>query len=371
MFFTRSSQIILVVLFIAALWIPLLVMLAAPTEDISRSEKRRLASAPVFSLATINKFAGEFEKYLNDHFGLRQQLVRAYNSIRIEFFNSSGTEWVLVGKDGWLFHGGEHISDMRNANPYSAFQLNRWAEILEEKQKWIENRGIKYLFMFVPNKHLLYPQFLPRYLNEVSEVSRLDQLVDHLRRSTNVRILDVRPALTKAAEVLRTHHATDTHWNAYGGYIAYRALMDELKPDFPELSPLELKSSDFETVDAPGGDLAQILDMQDVLREQNIRTRTPVAHCARNTKLGANPTYAQLFNHAFATHCDKAPYRVLMFRDSYSFELMPYLSESFGYIYYHINSPVPVDVLKKLVEEHKPDLVIEQRSSRWLRMPQG
>ena len=371
MFLTRPSQIVLVVLFIAALWIPLLVMLAAPTEDVSQSEKRRLASAPDFSFATITRFAGEFENYFDDHFGLRQPLVRAYNFIRVKLFNSSGTEWVLIGKDGWLFHGGEHIRDMRNANPYSSFQLNRWAEILQEKQQWLETRGIKYLFMFTPNKHLLYPQFLPRYLNEVSEVSRLDQLVDHIRKSTMVRILDVRPALTEAAEVLRTHHATDTHWNAYGGYVAYRALMDELKPEFPELSPLELKISDFETVDAPGGDLAQMLDMQNVLREKNIRTRAPVSRCARIPKLGANPTHEQLFNHSFATYCDKAPYRVLMFRDSYSFELMPYLSESFGYIYYHVNSPVPVDVLKKLVDEHKPDLVIEQRSSRWLRMPEG
>ena len=60
-----------------------------------------------------------------------------------------------------------------------------------------------------------------------------------------------------------------------------------------------------------------------------------------------------------------------MFRDSYSLAMMPYLSESFGYVYYVPSAPVPLAALQELVQEKRPDVVIEQRASRWLRTPEG
>jgi len=168
---------------------------------------------------------------------------------------------------------------------------------------------------------------------------------------------------------MRTYHKTDTHWNDYGGYIGYRAIMEQLQPRFPKLKPLVLRDVDFETVDSPGGDLAQMLDMQAVLREPRIQPKEPVERCARNPKLGPNASDEARFEHSFTTFCKDAPYRVVMFRDSYSFALMPYLSETFGYIYYDVHSPVSLDAIKLNVRKHKPDLIIEERASRWLRLP--
>lgn len=366
------SRWVLVVLFVAALALPPLVTLIAPKSDVSRAEKRRLAELPEFMLNNINNYPRDFEKYYDDNFGLRRLLVRGYNYLQVKLLGVSNTKWVLVGKDGWLYQGGEpHVRDMRNAWPYTPVQLRRWSEILQAKYQWLKTRDIEYLFVFTPNKNLAYREYLPSHIRPASDISRLDQLLAHLRATTEVPVLDLRPALKRAGNTMRTYHRTDTHWNAFGGYVGYRAIMAALAPKLPELRPLELVPDDFAFVDAPGGDLALMLDVQTWLREQRLQTKQPVERCARNPKLGRGASDEARFEHSFATYCATAPYRVLMFRDSFSFELMPYLSETFGYIFYHVHSPVSLKMMQEMVAEHKPDLVIEQRSSRWLRLPAG
>lgn len=369
---TTVNKLLLVILFSVTLVLPLLVMLIAPAADVSSAEKRRLAELPEFSLNDIDQYPRKFEKYYDDNFGLRQWLVHNYNYLQVKLLGISNTKWVLVGKEGWLYQGGEtHVREMRNAWPYTPVQLDRWSKILSEKHQWLKSRGIAYLFVFTPNKNLMYPEFLPQHVKPASRVSRLDQLLAHLQSTIDVPFVDLRPVLKDAANNMRTYHRTDTHWNDYGGYIGYRAIMAAIKPELPDIRPLELSPRDFVTVDARGGDLAQMLDMQSTLREQRIQTRLPVERCARNPKLGPNASDEARFENSFATYCDSAPYRVLMFRDSFSFAMMPYLSETFGYIYYYVNSPVSLDIMRELVAKHKPDLVIEQRSSRWLRLPGG
>ncbi len=370
----RPAKLLLVTLFLGAIWLPPLLTMLGPIETISEAEKRRLAPLPKRppDLRSLKEFPRQFEAFYDDHFGLRRPLVRWLNRLRVTWLGVSPTEWVLVGDKGWLYQGGgPHIRDMRNSWPFGPGELAQWANVLTEKRDWLAARGIHYLFVVAPNKHLIYPEHLPAAINRVSKQSRVDQLVAHLTAHTTVTVLDLRPPLLRAKRWRQAYDKTDTHWNAFGGYIGYRAIQGRLATWLPGARELELPMTAFVVRRRPGGDLAQNLDMRDILEEPSVELNHPIADCVVTAGIPPDADNVIRNSRAFSTRCERAQYRLLMFRDSYAVELMPYLSESFAYVYYVPATPVPLSSIQELVREHQPDVVIEQRASRWLRTPQG
>jgi alginate O-acetyltransferase complex protein AlgJ len=372
MLFTIPGRRVLIVLFLAIIWLPLVVMLATPRQEVSEFENRRLAEAPELDLGSPHELAGDFERYFNDHFGFRQTLIYWFRLLEVKVFRSPRAGGVILGDDGWLFQAGsEQVADIRNNWPFRPAELAEWAQLLTEKHEALRERGIEYLFVFTPNKHLIYPEKLPAAVNRVRETSRADQLIRYLDQHTDVPILDLRPALFAAKERLRPYHRTDTHWNDWGAYVGYRTLIEKLEGRIPGLRAVELGPDDFQRRRTPGWDLARALSMQEVLPEIDIHPAGWRPECAVYEGLPQNFTDVDRNNEKFSTRCESGRGRLLMFRDSYSLAMMPYLSETFEYIHYFPASPVPLDGMLRVVDEEKPDIVIEQRSTRWLRKPYG
>lgn len=370
--FTKPGRRVLVLLFVAVIWVPLTVMLVTPQKEVSELENRTLAPAPEFDIGEPEAYTADFERFFNDHFGFRQQLIYLYRLLEVKVFRVSRAGNVIFGRDGWMFQAGEEqIADIRNNWPYSDAEVVEWGRVLTEKHEALRERGIEYLFVFAPNKHLIYPGKLPASISRVRETARVDQLVAYLREHTDVPFLDLRPALFEAKERLRPYHRTDTHWNAWGAYAGYRAVMDRLEGSLPGLRRVELTPDDFARREVPGKDLARALSMQDELREIDIHPADWRPDCAVYEGLPEDFTMTDQNNTAFSTHCESGTGRLLMFRDSYSVAMMPYLSETFEYIYYFPASPVPLDGMLRVIEEQNPDIVIEERSTRWLRKPYG
>ena len=372
MLFTSSARKILLCLFTGLIWLPLLVMLVTPQRQYSEFENRRLAPPPELDLEAPKRFALGFEDFINDHFGFRQPLIHLFRLLEVNLFKVTQSGTVLFGKDGWLFQAGqEQVADYRNNWPFTEIELAEWADGLEAKHRALGKKGIGYLFVFAPNKHLVYPEKLPDSINRVRDESRVDQLVDYLSKHTDVPILDLRPALHEAKTRLRPYHKTDTHWNAWGAYVGYTALIERLRQRFPKLQAVELGPEDFARRETPGWDLARALSMEQELKEIEIYPREWGPRCATYHGLPSEPTRWDRNNKPFSTKCSSGHHRLLMFRDSYALALMPYLSETFRYIHYYPASPVPLAGMLEVIEEQRPELVIEERSTRWLRKPFG
>ena len=375
MIVNRNTKVLLVALFLAAIWLPLTVTLLAPPAKVSEVEKRQLAEFPAlrWDSSLLTDFPREFENYYNDHFGLRRKLIHWFNRIQVQWLGISVSEQVLVGRKGWLFQNGvKHVADKRNTWPLSPGMLGRWSDVLSAKHEWLKQQGIDYLFVIAPSKHTVYPEFLPNAINQVYPISRADQLVDHLRAHSTIPLLDLRPRLRDAKKTRRVHHLTDTHWNDYGAYVGYREIVKHLNAQGHEVPGVLLAEKDFIDRVGPGGDLAQMLDMRDELTETYIEPARPVTRCAESHDLEPEATDTDRFREDFTTTClDAPPYRLLVFRDSYALALMPYLSESFAHIRYVPSSPASMRGMKEIVREYQPDIVIEERASRWLRTPEG
>ncbi|MCK5716556.1 MAG: hypothetical protein KAH77_03635, partial [Thiomargarita sp.] len=334
-------------------------------------EKRQMATLPVFNwkLQTWLSYPKSFEEYYNDNFGFRRTLVSWYQYFKVSIFGNSPSKRIIIGKQGWLFFTDENvIEDYRNMRLFSKADLEQWRTSLESKWEWLKKQDIHYIFVIAPNKHTIYPEFLPDYINQIRKQSRTDQLITYLQQHTQVPIIDLRPALITAKQKHRTYHKTDTHWNNFGAYSAYSEIIKQLSLIFPKEHFEKSKEYNFQTEETAGGDLANMLGSNQLFKEVHINpvyTHT----CAKRHTIPASNIPWFTGTEPYATYCNTAKQRVLMMGDSYSTAIAPYLSEQFQYIAYvrhGAKEAQTVRILKFFVKQEKPKLVIEERVERVL-----
>jgi len=368
-----------IILFLALLWFPTLDLFFkldhAPIPD----ENRRPARWPRFAgLAQSREFIAGVENYFNDHFGFRNRLIRWNHHWKIQWFRTTTSQdlLVLVGRDGWLFYSGERMLEHWNRRSAWAEQdLRDWRRLLELRRDWLRERGIKYLFIVPPDKHTVYPEYLPTWMEPSSKPSKLQQLAEYMKTHSDVEFIDLSQTLIDAKNIRFNYLQTDTHWNAFGGFVAYRTLVQGLSRQLPELEPLPLDAYEWKPVAHPPGDLIKLAKIdtgQETSCCQETKGVTPIP-------LKPLPLLAPIFDpvppphqdpnespSCFTrncyTHNDNASGKALVFRDSFAESWYPLLGQHFKEVIYvwHYNWDW------FLIEREKPDVVIDEMVERFL-----
>jgi hypothetical protein len=271
-----------------------------------------------------------------------------------------------LGKEGWLFwaseNDGDSISYFRGRKELSAADLSGLRDVLQSRSDRMRKRGARYILLLAPNKHTIYPEYMPDTISPSAGQSHFDRFVSYFRENSTVAVVDPRTRLFEAKRRRLTYHRTDTHWNAYGAYAAYRELIDVVRKTHPAVAPLKLSFDDFRqesgvwsfvipsmrigsTDDTPleappSGDLAGMLALQAILSDASVTPKEVKGRCARLTttlrrpnsweavKSGPHPT---LGHHGILTTvCKGKPLNILIVHDSFGPLLIPYLAETFG-----------------------------------------
>jgi alginate O-acetyltransferase complex protein AlgJ len=265
--------------FITAVWLPLLQMNLHFYPEFDNRENRKLVDPPDFDLPLIRQWPARCNAFLCDRFGMRPDLIRWNSVLRVRLLGVSPVRSVIMGKDGWLFYrseaqeDGNTIDDHRGKIPLTARDLADLRSTLEENEREFSKRGIAYLVVIAPNKNTAYPDYLPEGIGSPGTVTRLDQFMNYMKAHSGVRVIDLREALLRARKKYPTYLKTDSHWNTYGAYVGFQEIVRALCGRFPTLAPALLESV-HPTLERslPGGDLSQMLFMQDLTPEDN-RTR--------------------------------------------------------------------------------------------------
>ncbi len=171
------------------------------------------------------RFPDDFTEYLTDTFAFRTMLVRCQSTARVKALNVSPSRSLIRGRDAWCFYADDGaMRDYAEAPPVTTAELEEWRLTLQDTTDWMHARGIAYLFVMAPDKHQVYPEYMPATIRRASP-SRMDQLAAYLAEHSTVPVLDLRPALERGKTEERIYHRTDTHWNDRGAYIAYSAII--------------------------------------------------------------------------------------------------------------------------------------------------
>jgi alginate O-acetyltransferase complex protein AlgJ len=327
---------VLILVFLGVISLPLVSQALHFAPAVSDHENRRLARRPPLSLsaASINAFPAAFDAYYSDHFGFRSQLIRCHSLWKLRLFHVSPSPRVILGKEGWLFD--DATVDYFRAPALTAEELEKWRLFLEERQRFVEAEHLPYLAVIAPSPCSIYPEFLPDSVRRGARETRLDQLLEYLRRHSHVRILDVRPALLEAKAAGRLYNRTDTHWNDLGAYVAYREIIRALAPTSPGISPLPASAFELRKSPVPGGDIARLLAVPEFFPEEKVELEPRVprrSQVAEWLPEESNPPAA--FSMKIG---DPSMPRAIVFHDSFTYaSLYPFLAEHFREIWFHWN----------------------------------
>ncbi len=272
---TVTLRLLLIGVFFVLLCLPVLQMQLRFCPEPENYENRELAQAPSED-CSLMEYAAGWERYLADNFGFRPYLIRWNSMLKLTCLGVSPVASVILGKDSWLFYhsealaDGNTVNDWRGTIPLSSAELVKLQEQLEANERAFAARGIPYLVVIVPNKNTVYGEYFPETIRKFRSTTRLDQFMAHMRRHSRLAVLDLREALFRAKSECPLYWKTDSHWNSYGAYIGYREIIRCLSARLPVLQPIPIAGGEVRVEPSPtGGDLAQMLCLQDTLQEEN------------------------------------------------------------------------------------------------------
>ncbi len=317
--------------------------------------------------------------YLEKHFGFRGQLIGWYNYVNAYLLKSSHPgNPVVMGRDSWLFLSQDGpdrnlLEDFQSSAPLPAPKMRRVLDELTARRDWCAARGIAYVVVVAPNKNTVYPEKLPGAFSRPPQDSHLDQMLRYLAANSGLDVVDLRAALRTAKKDDQIFYATDSHWNAYGAFAAYREIMAHLARYFPDMRPFSRE--DYTAVGYCGlpGDLSFLLGMQKFLPEPRVIFLNAAGGAkARGATYPSEPN-AAYFQPPVASEivgpAGEGLPRAVFFHDSFFWELLPFFAEHFRYAVYVWMNPQtetePRFFDKELIERERPDVVVEEFTERY------
>jgi alginate O-acetyltransferase complex protein AlgJ len=356
---SSSAEWWLIAAFVACICAPLIVQATGlGGEDvITTREKRVPAPAPRLprDLASWSAFPRATEDWYAERFGLRNQLLYAHHWTKLQVYDKSPIEGIVIGPDDWLFtNSAGALECERGTNPMTAEELNAWRETLTARRDWLAAQGIDYAFVLVPGKAAVYPEMLPDQFARRGP-SRREQFLEELRDDTDLNVIDLLPALRAARdEDTPDDHVffpLGMHWTARGALVASEAVMQALPKRHREraIDGLDRMTRRPST---HGDDLSFQFLVSGRFDQAEFNLRPNFER--KSVRVG--PGHA-LADHHIPTwiNTERRPTRALMIRDSFGTMVLPYLAEHFS----RVHDVSSVNFTSALVETLQPDIVIE------------
>jgi hypothetical protein len=359
---TNKKHIPIIILFFVVLVLPIVQQCTGLFTDMQVVEKRELAGMPEFAEVGLVGFPRAFDAYYNDNFGFRGTVISANGYGLDKLFDVSPSDRVVIGSDDWLFFNNrQSLVDFEGRIQYSEDELSAGVRGLVRNWRELQKRGITYLFVIAPDKSTIYPEFMPEHLQKKHAVanSRLDQLLGALLAEyPDFPVLDLRGALFDAKEREMIYHKRDTHWNTRGAYVGYVEIMKWLCVRHPELgfTPREyLVEGERRRTDA---DLSKYINVHTEYTDYYLERRW------KNFEEVNLLAEEEVLHKAQRFVGEEGMPRLLMYKDSFTVNMVDFISQHFSESLYIHEFPCYVDL--RLIDSKKPDIVVHESIERGL-----
>ena len=225
-----------IALFFLLLVIPAL-SLNRDKEAVSEGENRVLKSFPeIISDGRFNTgFPSEFEEYLDDRIGFRNDLIYANAFLQYRVFHrmenparyrlGPGGEFNIIEND--------MLKTYQHKNLLSDKKLNRITDGFERMNDYLSGKGCKLYYMQCWDKQSIYPEYFPESVLQYGDKSRTMQVLDALAEKTDVAVvplIDIYNAQRDNYEIY-SRFGEPVHWTDRGAFMSYRALMERINED--------------------------------------------------------------------------------------------------------------------------------------------
>ena len=286
-----------VLIFLLALLTPTTVQLFSDRERISIAEKRTLAPMPLWPRrwSELSSLPGELDRFAQDHFGLREPLTTGWSLLK---YALRYTPRVEVGREGWLYlpqhwdsrYGGRACSELSEGVRSLAARLGRLAAYAAQS-------GVPVVFAVGPDKETLYPEYLAGKEGASGRCELRAQLAAALGSERAIKTVDLQAKLEAWKPMERVYFKTDSHWSEIGAWHVARVLLESTCTPgsaCPRLPRPALSTKTF------SGDLAGMIGLASVLREQIVAVEVPAGKRAGRTLYVVGDSFARRLLHFLA-----------------------------------------------------------------------
>jgi hypothetical protein len=370
----KVYSVLLVSVFLFFIISPLCLFLLLPFKKISESEKRYLAAFPKMekSINSVLSFPKQFEKFYQDHFGLRDSLTKLNNLILLNLFQEAPSPFVLKGKNGWFFYIGEGVlNDYFGQKQAGAVYLEKYISIFSDRKYWLNSLGIHYLFVPVPNKITVYDEYLPKRIRQSRGLSFYEQFIKNINSNLiSKNIINVYDLLNIDKKEQQVYLKTDTHWSHYGAYFTFNKIIRRCNLLFKKKYLKKIPDKELYREDAEfSGDISMIMHLEKYISEQASRLRIKnkclgYRRVLQNNDLNLLPSRSATAGYTI-NKCYKEKITVLIISDSFGVFLQKFFNERFKKVYHFQN--VQFNEAEKFILKKKPDVVIEVWVARNMR----
>ena len=161
---TKMMHLIFVIIFFVITVIPVFGMIFNLGGE--NAENRNMAKMPALFVSSSDastvlneKFPAQFEEYISDNFGFRQEIISLWSAAQYFVFNESAVEDVIVGENDWLFYTSTK-ADYEGTNLYTDRTIFRLAKTVELMDRYVTDSGAVFAFTVAPNKATVYPEYM-------------------------------------------------------------------------------------------------------------------------------------------------------------------------------------------------------------------
>jgi len=325
------------------------------------SEMRVAYPKPVVQFDSTKVFLKQLDAYIKDQIPGRNSIVVMNNLIEYTLFRQLlNNRNVHFGEDGWMFFIGDNCREnYENRTPLTQEQLETMKKVLVSRHEWLKERGIKFYLVFPPMAYFVYEEKVGPRLWRYNKKTKLDQLLGYLKENTDLNIIDIYNPLMEAKKKspIRLYYKDNTHWNYFGSYVAYRAMMQYIKKDFPNMEgPLPFSKIQWKEFREYYSDFFKLVGIYKYYKYNEVMpliTNEPVPDTIM-------PKYPELVSPVYPftvvnRHKKDKP-TMLLYGDSFSGYQLIYLAYNFYYSTY-LWTPL---FYPTIIEKEHPDMVIQE-----------
>ena len=346
----------------------LLLSLADERRLIMSEEKRLAYSLPIYNDGLpVKEYTKQLDNYMKDQLPGRGQLIIANNYIKYKTFSELATNpMVYFGKKDWMFYIGENVKEVyENKRLYTEEELKKMTRNLEERRDWLKEQGISYYVLFPRMSHYFYQENVGKGIHQYIKKPRLEQFLEYLQQHSTVNVIDVYgPMLAAKNKYPRDlYYRSDSHWNLFGAYFAYAAVIQRIQKDYPQVkNPIPLDEINWVETESNEADLSKLISLSNVITRHEFLPLHPDVNSSTPVAAPNYPEYHSVHPLIVYQGKDSVVPSIVMNRDSYSNFLIPYFSKHFSRQTY-IWSPL---FFPSIIEKEKPAIVISEMMERFV-----
>lgn len=232
----KIRKIISIVLFFAVLWVPLCTF--QKPGHASVVENKMTATMPALTKDSLldKEWVDAVEACISDNVGMKETATLLHIGGMYKLFDQVSIANYRMGQGNHILYLNDSILADYQGRDVADYQTIIGS--LETLADSLAQRNCELIFMPIPNKESIYPEAMPEDVLGDPDNSMFHNLCLQIDATSDINLVHVEQKMMEQkqdGEMLYYYNYDPTHWNAYGMYVGYQALIEEMQQIDPSI----------------------------------------------------------------------------------------------------------------------------------------